>query len=139
MATTFDRKEKLIEDIMKTMEKRSSEELKNIFARNDVDRYSDEAFEAMERLLTQRGEGIPYRDKGKKRKLMTGKPKTILGIGWRGLSFALLLWAPVIIFLAFSFGIEELLYAERIHQAIAGGIFMISAILAEKFIFWAKN
>lgn len=139
MATTFDRKDKLIEDIMKTMEKRSTEELINIYSENDVDKYSDEAFEAINRLLSQRGERIPFRDTGKKRVNRSIRPKTVCGLGWRGLLISLIVWSPVLLFFYYRFGIREILYAENLHKGIAAGAFLVTGIIAEKMICRVKG
>ncbi len=139
MATTFDHKEKLIEDIMKTMEKRETEDLKNIYSENDVNKYSDEAFTAIEKLLEERGELIPFRDTDKKRAVHHAKTWKICGLSWRGILISLTIWSPVILFFIFSFGIEPFINAEPKEQGIAAGVFLITAIIAEQLICLIKS
>lgn len=139
MATIADRKEILIEDIMKTMEKRGTEELKNIYKENDVNKYSDEAFEAVGRLLTQRGEQLPPRDIEKKKETHPPRPKTFLSIGWRGLLISLIAWIPGLSFFSYRSGIEPVLYAEPLLQGIGLVLFLVMAVIAEKLAYWVKD
>lgn len=139
MATIPDRKEILIEDIMKTMEKRDTEELKNIYKENDVNKYSDEAFEAVGRLLSQRGEQIPARDMNKERDTRPPRPKTFLSIGWRGLLISLIAWILPLSYFSYKSGIEPVLYAEPMYQGIGLAVFLVMAVIAEKLAYWVKD
>jgi len=139
MAITFDRKEKLIEDILKTMDMRDSEELKNIYSDNDVNKYSDETFEAISRILKQRGERLPFRDITKKRVHKPVRPGTIFGVGWRGFLLAFFAWVPILLYLSYNFGLELIIYAKLIHKGIGAVAFLISAMFAEKLICRVKG
>jgi hypothetical protein len=139
MSTTFDHKEKLIEDIMKTMHKRDTEDLKNIYSQNDVNRYSDEAFSAIEMLLAERGERIPPRDAAKKRTVHHAERPTVCGLGWLGLLISFIIWAPVLIFYIYSFGLGVVMYAEWIQLGIAAGVFLVTGIIAQKLICWIRD
>lgn len=51
--------EKLIEQIQEKMNSKSTEELLNIWKENNREEYSNEAFVAIQRILTERGESLP--------------------------------------------------------------------------------
>jgi hypothetical protein len=139
MATAFDRKEKLIKDIMKTMHKRDTEDLKSIYRQNDVNRYSDEAFTAIERLLTERGERIPFRDTSRKREIRHAKRATVCGIGRLGLLISFTVWSPVLFFYIYNFGPGAVIYAGWEERAIAAGVFLVTGIIAEKLVCLIKD
>lgn len=54
--------ERKIEQVMKRLEEKSTEELRDIWKKNDREEWSEEAFAAMKKILASRGGELPAQD-----------------------------------------------------------------------------
>lgn len=65
--------QKLVKDIARNMQMKSTEELMSLYVENDRGQYSEEAFEAMRQILAERQQPIP----AQKERVLPEKPQPI--------------------------------------------------------------